>query len=1280
MAGNGALDLSIRIMGKVDPSLKNAIGQTKNLTGSLGQALMGTKSLTSAVADTLGVIGKTGLAATAAFTTAATVGIKSCTDEAKKFEAQMAPVMRYVDGLADSAGKASEAMASNGQTFAQNYAEMKDYIQDLSRDIPRSTEQLTTMSAALGQSGKGFSEQVSTGILRDTAVAATAMDLDDQTAGDYMAKWEVAFSKKDASGKTVNYSHDDVMRLMNQINYVAANSATTAPELAAAVNASASVGQLAGIDPSTTVALADAMLATGVNPSSVGTSIKRTYINLTKGKSASDTMEGAWNELGFTAEGVAKSAQEDGAGTLAKVFAAIRQLPKERQLATLNTLFGSWATEGTAKVTNNWDVYEKAFQMVNDPSAYSNSMEREFAINSGTAESIDIMKSNAKTALMQDAGDQFLPAYKELAKLQLDIYKDIDDNLPNLEQLVTSFMPLLRTAVEGIGGAIKTALPYAQKLIDAMAQDPGTTLRVIGGMVGLFAAMSAAPKVYGAASSVARAVGNFAIGGRSSGIPGGTLGGITVSNLLGALSPTSLFRNTVSGAGKLNTVVQGARRGAQMAATGTAQPTTLLGKVGQAVNGAGIGTWAALKNFKGLQRGSSKANLSFVKDVMGATESGGLLGILKGSPAGRYASRVGQSLSNLRSTKIGSGIIQAGGVAKQILSGIVGPQGIDVAGMFGRVKNFGGTAASVLAGLPGAAAGNIGKAGVGLLAKMNFANGTGLGRTIYRMANSTAGLSGQDALSQMGYIFGQTKPGKMLSGAKNAVVGGVTKVAGGAVGAVKNVGQFAGAGLNVIGTTVGPVAAKLGSGFMSLLGTFGPAITGIGTLIAAVSLLGDHFEDIRSIVQQVFGDGGLAIFDAFAGKIGGIAESIKTAFSPEGLLNIQQSLSGQSFFGIDLGEAFGAAMPVIESVVGVIQQIVDLGVNHIKPVLTEIISFVVNEGLPAVMPLLSTVISLVGTILVNAIKTVVDIVGTLLPIVEPVILGIIGLLKNIATVGVKVVNFIIRALNKIQLTIPETLFGIPIPLVGGKSFGFNLSEVSLPAFANGGFTEGPSIAGEAGTEAVISFRRSQRDQNVQTWLQAGRMLGVPAAAGLFLGSDVGLIFSRVTEVANYAADALESAAAAGDETAQKLVGNEKAQQAIGFIRKADVAQAELSYAASADGLDLSNITYFPTADDTALTLQNLQNLQGFRQEVELNLPAGTGSDSSVGVSPRGTGGEYSRTYTSSSGNTYVYAPNFTVYGSMNEDELHSIMEQGYERFCEYVERYEQEKRRRGYGT
>ena len=83
MAGNGALDLSIRIMGKVDPSLVTAIKQTKGLTGDLASALTGTKSLGSTVANTLGVIGKTGLGIMATLTTASAVMIKKTTSMAE---------------------------------------------------------------------------------------------------------------------------------------------------------------------------------------------------------------------------------------------------------------------------------------------------------------------------------------------------------------------------------------------------------------------------------------------------------------------------------------------------------------------------------------------------------------------------------------------------------------------------------------------------------------------------------------------------------------------------------------------------------------------------------------------------------------------------------------------------------------------------------------------------------------------------------------------------------------------------------------------------------------------------------------------------------------------------------------------------------------------------------------------------------------------------------------------------------------------------------------------
>ena len=1022
----------------------------------------------------------------------------------------------------------------------------------------------------------------------------------------------------------------------------------------------------------------------------------------------------------------------------------------------------------------NPQVFKDALAMANNSDLYTNSMEKELLVKLDTGKAVDQMASNATDRLLINVGKQFLPAKKELASMWIDITNGITENLPDLSNIVNGILPMLHSALLGVGNAAQAALPWIQKGIDYTAEHGPQVAGAITAITAAFGAMSLAPTAYSAGTSLMNTAGNIVIGGKPSGAPGGTFGGITVRNLLGALTPTSLIQKAVGGAvfAKSNAgmFMENAKYGVQMAGIGAQQPTTRLGKIGQTLDGAGVGIWATLKNFKGLRSGTKKGKTGFVNDVLEASTNGGVLGLLKNSGPGKYVTGVGNAVSALGNTAIGGGFVKAGGVAKQILSGIAGPQGINLPGIFTGLKSFGGATLSVMGGLGKSALGNIGKAGVGILAKTGIVT-PGHGRAIWRMANSTVGLNGQDALAQMGYIFGQTKGPAILANAKNKVVGGATKLAGGAIGTVKNVGQFAGAGLNVLGSTVGPVASKLGSGFMSLLGMFGPAITSLGTMVAVVSLLGDHFEDVRGIVGAVFGEGGLAVFDKFTGKIAGIGDTARQVFgqlsTPEGLQSIQEKLSGFNIGGLNLGDAFGAmtpaiqtVMPLVQSFAGVFSQIVDLGVNHIKPVLTEIFGFIINEGIPAVMPLLSTVVSLVGTTLVNAIKVAVDLVGKALPVVEPVILGVIGFLKQVATIGVKAVNFIIGALNKIQLTIPETLFGIPVPVIGGKSFGFNLSPVSVPAFANGGMTHGPSIAGEAGPEAVISFRRGVREKNIDTWLTAGKMLGVglgdllglpgrkpkifadggfteedsnlidfrkaqrqqyfnqiaqsvdavfpSVAASMVLGSDAGAAFSRITEFANYAVDGLETVAAmpvpavSDDQSkvvqtvntgigkvvsgAQIVLANENAQKAIQFIRGADIEKAQLEYDANPDNYDLSNVNFFPTVYGSGVSEQDLTtlaDLQNYRQNI-VELPSIGGSDNDTGGNSGGFGGggntSYQRTYTSSSGNTYVYAPNFTVYGGMNTEDLRALLEDGYEKFCEYVERYEREMRRKNYGT
>lgn len=1232
MAGNGALDLSIRIMGKVDPSLVTAIKQTKGLTGDLASALTGTKSLGSTVANTLGVIGKTGLGIMATLTTASAVMIKKTTSMAEEYQAQAADAVKYVGGI----------MNDDGSIDPEKRATMEDAILKMTTQVPIKRDEMAQIAASLGQSGKSY-EQIfldnqQTGeksYLYDTARLAAAWDIDAKSAADYMAKWETAFGK----------THNQIIDIADSINYLGGHMATTAAEIASVVNTSGGVGQTAGVDLHTTSALAATMLAMGVNDGKAGTSLNRVFTNITLGNSATDAQTGAWNRLGFDPVQIAKDMQstgpngEDGAAsTLYKVFEAISKQDKYQQTATIKTLFGQWAIEGVSKIVGNLPAFQNALLMAGDTSAYSGSMEKELLVRLDTSKAVSQMANNATDRLLINVGNQFLPAKKELTAMWIDIANGITESLPDLSNIVNGILPMLHSALLGIGNAAQAALPWIQKGIDYTAEHGPEVAGAIAAIVSAFGAMSFAPAAYSTGSTLLSTVGNVVIGGKPSGAPGGMFGGITVRNLLGMLSPTSLFQNTVRG---------------------------------------GWGLWSNRGNIlKSAKMGAWMAN-----------------GSGQGGIAGRLSSLAGGAIGALNSDALTSG-------KKKPMQAVAG-------------KIFG-------------AAGYI---------------------------NNVANIP----TNAMNAMIAAANP----AGTATATIGNVL---GAGVGAV-----FGKNGLNLTGG-IGAVAGKLGGGFMSMLGMFGPAITSLGTMVAVVSLLGDHFEDVRNIVGTAFGEGGLAVFDKFTGKIAGIGDTVKQVFgqltTPEGLQSIQEKLSGFSIGGLNLGDVFGAmtpaiqtVMPLIESFAGVFSQIVDLGVNHIKPVLTEIFGFIVNEGIPAVMPLLSTVVSLVGTTLVNAIKVAVDLVGKVLPVVEPVILGIIGFLKQVATIGVKAVNFIIGALNKIQLTIPETLFGIPVPVIGGKSFGFNLSPVSVPAFANGGMTQGPSIAGEAGPEAVISFRRGVREKNIDTWLTAGKLLGVglgdllglpgrkpkmfadggfteedsnlidfnrarrqqyynqvaqsfdtmvqPVAAALVLGSDAGVAFSRITEIANYAVDGLETLAAMPTPTvsddqgkaqqllntgigkviagAKSVLANENTQKAIRFIRGADAEKAKLEYAANPDNYDLSNVNFFPTAGNSELTRQNLSmlaDLQNYQQEVELK-PIGGSEDASGGSTGNQRGGSsnsYQRTYTSSSGNTYVYAPNFTIYGSMNAEDLRSIMDEGYEKFCEYAERYEREKRRTQYGT
>lgn len=1073
MAKTTELELAIRIAGKVDPSLQAAISQAQKQVSTLS--------------TTLGTIGRVGLVVMGVGLAATVKGIADCTTEAEKFESQMAPVIRYVDGLADSMGNVSDAMAENGKTFKQNRDELARYIQDLSTEIPRDTEQLTQISAALGQSGIGVDEQINTSILRDTAKSATAMDLDDQTAGNYMAKWQVAFTKKDADGNTTQFSHDDVMELMDQINYLAAHNATTAPEVAQSVNQAASFGQIAGIDPAATAAIATAMQATGVATDRVGTSITRIYTNLSKGENATKKQKEMLEELGFTAEGVAKSLTTPGQGvsTLRSIFGAINEMPDERKVAALSTLFGQWAIEGGAKIVNNLPLLDKTLAEVQDKEAYTGSMEREFIINASTSESIGMMMAHAKTALMQDVGEKFLPVKKQFSTLAIDVMNGIRHNLPQLQTLASTLADIATKGVTVLGDALQSAMPYIQQGLDYLNQNGEKVAKILAGVAGAFAAMSIAPQ----AEMAAKGVGGVVKGGA------GLLG--SAINVL-AGNPTGNGKQSIGSA--LLGRITGGVANAGSAVTNAQNFVTATGNT----KGAGAGTlWALLKN---KIAGGNNAEL-----LQQAAMTPGLL---------NYMPTMRQSIAQ-------NPIVQkVTGTAGAVAGGV----GNYIGGVGTSAKGFAKSQWNLVSGMANGAVAGI----------------SGIGQFI----NAAVGLPGAPANPGQGTGAALAAAGKQMLGGAGGMI------TNGAAGLVQAVAPFA-------------------SAFGGIASAALPVVAVIGSIVAAVSILGDHLDDIRGIIGNVFGENGVAVFDGFLNTITTVKDRIVGIFSPENLASAKQAITdlfgGQdTAMGAGMGQAFQNVVNIGKSVVRVFQQIASFGESTIKPIFEQVIGYLGTTFMPMLLNIFNTVAPLVSQVIANvgsAVMGVARLIGSALQAALPVIEGIITAIMGVVSVaapailsgisavattimqvvsslqgvfdgliqfitgvftgnwsqaweGVKqifgnafdalvelckipinavigVINGAVKGINSILgkvTTIPNW-----VPVVGGQSFSMQLP--TIPMLAKGGFTDGVSIAGEAGTEAVISFDPSVRSANIANWQKAGQMLGVdPVQAASVAGA------------------------------------------------------------------------------------------------------------------------------------------------------------------------------------
>lgn len=271
-----------------------------------------------------------------------------------------------------------------------------------------------------------------------------------------------------------------------------------------------------------------------------------------------------------------------------------------------------------------------------------------------------------------------------------------------------------------------------------------------------------------------------------------------------------------------------------------------------------------------------------------------------------------------------------------------------------------------------------------------------------------------------------------------------------------------------------------------------PTITGLVSAFAAFKVIG----------------GAIAMFGKLTKAASTVSKVIKTATTAGGALKgVLGLISGPvGWVALAIGALVAAGVALYKNWDTVKAKAIAFGdkVNQIWTGVSDWITGAIDK-IGQYFPLFGGYLSGWWTSIQAAVKNVKGIFNGVIDFVSNVFSGnwsaawdnviqifgnIFGMIGNLASAPLNgligLVNKAIDGINSIGIDLPDWL--------GGKSFSFNIPKIpEIPTFAAGGFTNGTSIAGEAGTEAVISFDPAYRAANLSYWAQAGRMLGADAS-------------------------------------------------------------------------------------------------------------------------------------------------------------------------------------------
>lgn len=311
-----------------------------------------------------------------------------------------------------------------------------------------------------------------------------------------------------------------------------------------------------------------------------------------------------------------------------------------------------------------------------------------------------------------------------------------------------------------------------------------------------------------------------------------------------------------------------------------------------------------------------------------------------------------------------------------------------------------------------------------------------------------------------------------------------------------------------VGLSMLPLLEQLGTEMFPIiedaLNTLDPILSDLmtGTLESLLPIVGENLPLVLDVIGQLV-PVVLELFEAIAP----IVTQLLSMLLPI-ILQIVQTL-------------LPAFMPIILELVSIISELT----NGPLAELFNAILIMISDAAGPFANIINVVAAMVTNNLQGAIQICIPIINNLLAIFTNIINfvtnvfagnwsaawnNIVNIFRNIwqgiGNIVKAPINYLITYINQFIAGINAIKIPDWVPGVGGK----HLSIAKISYLAEGGFTDGPSIAGEVPgqTEAVISFLPAVRAANIALWAKAGQMLGAlpkqnekTAAAGELVGMD-----------------------------------------------------------------------------------------------------------------------------------------------------------------------------------